>query len=247
MATERLLEIFGLLAQRERDGDGGGGGLLCSVAAQFLALDGASIALLPDSGRMTSLCTSNAVAASLLNIEITIGEGPASDACHSDEVVRVDRLADVQDERWLAFAPLAIAKGVQSVFAFPIFIGAVRLGVLTLYRWEPGALSDQQEADAYLMASVIARAVLDLQAGAPRGSLATQLERESNFDFTVHQAAGMVAVQGSLNVSDAMVALRAHAFATDQGLSALASNVVARRIRYDANDGAWYEIFRDEL
>lgn len=240
MATERLLQIFALLARRERDG--GNGGLLCSVAAEFLALDGASIALLPESGRMTSLCTSNAVAAALLNIEITIGEGPSSDACHSDEVVRVDCLTDVQDERWLAFAPFAIAKGVQAVFAFPIFIGAARLGVLTLFRWEAGVLTEQQESDSYLMASVIARAVLDLQAGAPRGSLATQLERESHFDFTVHQAAGMVAVQGSLGVSDAMVALRAHAFATDQGLSALAANVVSRRMRYDPSDGNWYEI-----
>ena len=162
-------------------------------------------------------------------------------------MVRVDSLGDVQDERWLAFAPLAIAKGVQAVFAFPIVIGAARLGVLTLYRWKSGALSDQQESDASLMASVVGRAILDLQAGAPRGSLATQLERESHFDFTVHQAAGMVAVQGSLNVSDAMVALRAHAFATDQGLPALAANVVARRIRYNPSDGAWYENYRDTL
>ncbi|HUY43695.1 MAG TPA: ANTAR domain-containing protein [Acidimicrobiales bacterium] len=241
VTTERLLEIFGLLARHSHATPARGS--LCSVAAEFTKFDGANIALLPESKQLTALCSSNAASQSLLELEITLGEGPTTDACESDNVVCVTCLGGEDEMRWLSYSPLAIANGATSVYAFPITIGAARLGALTLFRWESGELSEEQESDAYLMASVVARAILDLQAGAPRGSIATQLEREAHFTFTVHQAAGMVAVQGSLSVSDALVALRAHSFATNQGLSELAARVVTRRIRYEARDGVWYEVY----
>jgi len=242
VATERLLEIFGLLARHSHATPARGS--LCSVAAEFTEFDGANIALLSGSKQLTALCSSNAASGALFELEITLGEGPTTDACGSDSVVRVAHLGGEEETRWLSYSPLALANGATSVYAFPITVGAVRLGALTLFRWESGDLSEEQESDAYLMASVVARAILDLQAGAPRGSIATQLEREAHFDFTVHQAAGMVAVQGSLNVSDALVALRAHSFASNQGLSELAARVVTRRIRYEARDGVWYEVYR---
>jgi hypothetical protein len=121
-------------------------------------------------------------------------------------------------------------------------IGAIRLGALSLYRDQPGALSPSQASDAYLMASVIGRAVLAMQAGAPNHTLASELEREATFDFSVHQAAGMVAVQGSMTVGNALVALRAHAYATDTALSDLALRVVVRETSFDPHFGIW----RDE-
>jgi hypothetical protein len=78
-----------------------------------------------------------------------------------------------------------------------------------------------------------------MQAGAPPEMLAIELEREATFDFSVHQAAGMVAVQGSMTVGDALVALRAHAFATNTALSELAVRVVIRQTSFDPNFGAW--------
>ena len=74
-------------------------------------------------------------------------------------------------------------------------IGAARLGALNLYRDWPGPLNDDQHADALVMADVVARAILALQAEASPGTLATELEAEANFQFVVHQAAGMVSVQ----------------------------------------------------
>jgi hypothetical protein len=51
----------------------------------------------------------------------------------------------------------------------------------------------------------------------------------------------MVAVQGSMTVGDALVALRAHAFATNIALSDLAVRVVIRQTSFDPNFGAWRE------
>jgi hypothetical protein len=46
----------------------------------------------------------------------------------------------------------------------------------------------------------------------------------------------MVAVQLGINVADALVRLRAHAFAYDRALRDVAEDVVARRMRFDTSD-----------
>ena len=81
------------------------------------------------------------------------------------------------------------------MFGFPVRVGAVRLGALNLYQDRPGPLSDDQHADALVMADVVAQWVLDVQADAPPGALAAELEAGGEFYFVVHNAAGVVSVQ----------------------------------------------------
>jgi hypothetical protein len=228
-----------LLAKRERSHPRQGS--LCAVAADFTNLSGAGIALMSSGQPMTSMCTSNAVARTLMDVEITVGEGPCVDACDSESVIDEDDLRSPIERRWSAYSPLASAAGAIAVFGFPIRIGAIQMGALSLYRDSAGPLSLSQASDAYLMASVIGRAVLSMQAGAPSDTFAAELEREANFDFSVHQAAGMVAVQGAMSVGNALVALRAHAFATNSALSELAVRVVVREVRYDEKTSSWHE------
>jgi hypothetical protein len=61
------------------------------------------------------------------------------------------------------------------------------------------------------------------------------------FDFSVHQAAGMVAVQGSIPVKDALVALQMRAFSSQISVSDLALRVIGGRIRYLAQGRTWLE------
>jgi len=239
VATDRLIDIFALMAQHEREDPHGMS--LCGVAAEITELSGAGIAITSNGEDLTRLCTSNRVAGVLMNLEFTVGEGPGTDASSSGLAVDEENLVLSESSRWVIYAPGALAAGAQAVFGFPVRIGAVRFGSLSLFRDQPGPLSELQSSDAYLMASVIARAVLAMQAGALRGGLVGELEGQSNFDFSVHQAAGMVAVQGSMTVKDALVMLRAHAFATNKDLSALAASVVGRRTHFDQDVGAWTE------
>ena len=103
---------------------------------------------------------------------------------------------------------------------------------LNLYRDRPGSLSDGQHADALVMADVAARWVLDVQAGAPPGGLARELEVGADFRFVVHNAAGMVAVQLGVSVSEALIRLRAYAFSHDRLLHDVAQDVVDRTLRF---------------
>ena len=81
------------------------------------------------------------------------------------------------------------------------------------------------------MADVAARWVLEVQAGAPPGRLAGELEAGADFHFVVHNAAGMVSVQLGISVTEALIRLRAYAFSNDRLLGDVAQDVVARTLR----------------
>jgi hypothetical protein len=239
MPSERLVDIFTLIERRNREGPTLSA--LCQVSAEFLELDGASIVLSDDYGEFTSLCASNACARALTNLEVVLGEGPTVDASRGATVNEPSLLNE--PIRWSLYTPPAIALGARAVFGYSIRLGSVRFGALSLYRLSAGELSGTQESDAFLMASVIGRAILaDEAGGGPVGGLVGELDGESRLDFTVHQAAGMVAVQGSTSVRDALVSMRAHSFAVNGELVALASRILSRQTRFDPQSRTW----RDE-
>ena len=137
-------------------------------------------------------------------------------------------LADPKTSRWVAFSGPAIDAGVRAIFGFPLQVGAVRLGALNLYCDTPGALTDEQHADALVVADIAAQAILMLQANAPPGKVAAELEAGANFQYVVHQAAGMVAAQLDVSVGEALIRLRAYAFGNERSLTQVARDVVAR-------------------
>lgn len=245
MPSDRLLVVLELLA-RSRD-ELHPLSALCSTAAEFTALDGAGISLLSDGPNYTAYCTSDETARRLLDIEVTLGEGPGVDACRVGVEVEEDDLRSYDGALWLAYAPAALQVGAQAVFAFPVGIGAVRIGALILYRSRPGPLSELQQSDAYLIATVVGRAVLAARAGASSSDLDSELTLALSFDFSVHQAAGMVAVQGKMGLSDAMLALRAHAFGTGVSMTSLAGRVVRREMAYDHATLGWFRPETREL
>jgi len=189
--------------------------------------------LMSDDVARGSVCSSNDVSALIEELQFTLGEGPCVDAYRQDRPVAEPDLADPEMRRWVAFTSAAVAAGARAVFGFPLQVGSVRLGALNFYRDRPGPLSDDQHADGLVLAGVVARAVLDMQAQAPPGELAADLESGSDFRFVLHQAAGMVSAQLEVSIAEALVRLRAYAFAHGRLLNDVAAAVVARQLRLD--------------
>ena len=104
------------------------------------------------------------VSEQLAELQLTLGEGPLLDASASGGPVLASDLADGESgRRWPAFAPAACRAGAAAVFAFPLRIGAIRAGVLGLYRDRPGPLSDFQLGDALVFADTATMLLLDAQ------------------------------------------------------------------------------------
>jgi len=205
---------------------------LCQVCTDVTAMTGAGVMLMSGDVPRGSLCSSNEVSALIEELQYTVGEGPGIDAYEQDRPIVEPDLAVRGADRWVAFTPGAVAAGVRAIFGFPLHAGAARLGALNLYRDRPGPLTDDQHADAVVLAGVVARSVLSMQAGAAPGTLGPTLEAGADFRFVVYQASGMVSAQLDVSVGEALIRLRAHAFATQRPITEVAEDVVAHRLRF---------------
>jgi hypothetical protein len=210
---------------------------LCVACAAVTEMTGAGIMLMTDDRPHGSICTTDAVSELIEDLQFTLGEGPCVDAHREQHPVLEPDLADPDVSRWASFTPPVLASGVRAVFGFPVSVGDVRVGALNLYRDRPGPLTDDQHADAMVVARIAARAIVQMQADAAPGVLGAELEVGTNFQFVVHQAAGMVSVQLGVGVAEALLRLRAHAFSTDRLVADVARDVVGLRLRFDPSDG----------
>jgi hypothetical protein len=204
---------------------------LCMALPELAGVSGAGVMLMSGDVPRGSLCATDEVSSLIEDLQYTTGEGPCVDAYHHDRVVIEPDLADPATPRWLAFTPRAVSAGARAVFGFPLRVGTARLGALNLYRDAPGLLSDDQHADALVVADVAARWVLEMQAGAPSDTVAAELEIGADFHFTVHNAAGIVAVQETISVTEALIRLRGFAFSQDRLLAEVANDVIAHRLK----------------
>jgi hypothetical protein len=119
---------------------------------------------------------------------------------------------------------------VRAVFAFPLHVGAIRIGVLMLYRDRPGPLAADVRGLGLVLADVATQVVLAVQAGAPPDTVHDLLAGEPPHWAEVDQATGVVSVQLGVSMDEAFVRLRAHAFADGRSLRAVARDVVSRRL-----------------
>jgi hypothetical protein len=229
MAGERRARVLSAVAA---SGDSGEheAARLCAVAVDVLGVTGAGLMLMHDNEARGSLCSTDAVSRLMEELQFDLGEGPCVDAHRHHRPVLEPDLADPVQPRWLAFTPPVVDAGARAVFGFPMQLGAVRLGALNVYCDTPGLLTDDQHADALVMADVAAQAVISLQSHAPPGMLATELEAGSDFRLVVHQAVGMVSAHLDITVTEALIRMRGYAFAHDQRLTAVAEDVIARRL-----------------
>jgi hypothetical protein len=209
---------------------------LCALCASVTAMSGAGIMLMSDEMPRGSVCSSGDVARVIEELQYALGEGPSVDAYRFEQPVVEPDLAHARMSRWPVFTPPALEAGARAVFGFPLLIGAVRLGALNLYRDGAGPLSDDQHADALVMADVAARAVLALQANAAPGELAVELEVGASLQLVAHQASGMIAAQLDVTIAESLIRLRARAFAESRTVTEVAEDVVARRLRFHHDD-----------
>lgn len=230
MSSDRLDRVLARLASPS---GGPGTAKLCAIGAEITAATGAGIMLMVDNHPQGSLCTTDEVSALIEELQYTLGEGPCVDAHRRGGPVDEPDLANPAVVRWAAFSRSAVDAGARAVFGFPVAVGGVGLGALNLYRDRPGPLTDDQHADAVVLAGVVGEAIIGLQADAAPGTLAVELEAVGNYRLVVHQAAGMVSVQLGVAVADALLRLRAHAFTTSRSVVDVANDVVARRLRFE--------------
>lgn len=203
---------------------------VCAACLSALPVDGAALTLRTKARAQEMLAASEAWSADLEQLQYTLGEGPAVAAFGDGEPVLVEDMRSEQD-KWPTFADEAMRSAVRAMFAFPLRIGAIRLGTLDLYRRRPGMLQPPELTDAAVLADLAAVSVIEHADRVERG-----VEEWTRPDVSyqeVHVATGMLAARFRISLEDAFARLRGHAFAVGRPVVEIARDVIERRINAD--------------
>lgn len=237
MNPARAAQILDAL-QRQRPGaaDTELPGRLVTLCTACVPVTGAGIIVMADSGPGAMLASTDGPARILEELQFTLGEGPCVDASTSRRPVLQPELARTACQRWPGFAAGALAAGVRAIFAFPLQVGGIRVGVLDLYRDVEGVLDDRQLAEALAFADAATSVLLMLQARTGRDGGHPGLVELIEDRAEVHQATGMISVQAGLGLAAALVLLRARSYAAERPILEVARQVIARTLRFDPED-----------
>lgn len=210
---------------------------VCAVAVAAAGVDRAAVTVVLSATPRETIHVTDRLASELEELSLTLGEGPGVDALERGPVLVADLMACHWSARWPAFAPGAVQAGNRAVFALPLRVGAIRLGVLSLYRTRSGALDSEQLADALLLADTACALLLDAAPRNQSGIDDRRPEQAGPQHPEVHQATGMLTVQLGATPTVALSRLRAYAYAHDRRLRDVAADVLARRLRFDSDAG----------
>ena len=238
MTGSRPARIWGLVAgQAASRGGRVSAGDACAAAVAAVEVSGAWLIAARGAEAGHLMRVTDEVSELLAELQLTLGEGPGPDAAASGGPVLASDLGEVGAvRRWPAFAPAACQAGAAAIFAFPLQVGAIRAGVMGLYRERPGSLSAFQLGDALVFADTATLLLLDAQDQTAGEAAAGSGPGGQPPDLALHraeidQATGMLTEQLGVGIAEAFIRLRAYAYAHDRGLSDLARDIVARRLR----------------
>jgi hypothetical protein len=232
VAGKRTARVWAWIAAAREGGAPASLAALCRAAVSRLAVDGASVTAVNGPAVREPLSATDELSARLEELLFTTGEGPGAEDLMFGSPMLIPDL-ELVTERWPGFAPAAVAAGARALFAFPLQAGAIRVGVLSLYRAEPGPLTPQQLADALVFTDIALQLLLDSASGISGLAGYQPLDGLSGSRAEVYQATGMISVQLGVSLEEALVRLRAHAFAASTPLDDIAGDVVSRLLRFD--------------
>ena len=236
MADSRAAVVWGQVAAHAAAQDRSASVVdVCAVAASSTGVSGAWVTASSGQDPDFVLCVTGPVSEQLAELQLTLGEGPCHDVLAAAAPVLAVGLGDAESgRRWPVFAPEAHRLGAPAIFAFPLMVGAIRAGVMGLYRSTPGPLNSAHFGDALILADAAAMLLLDSAAGGSAingagldGQAPELILRRAEID----QATGMLTVQLGVPIAEAFARLRAYAYTSDRRLAEVAADIVARRLR----------------
>jgi hypothetical protein len=214
---------------------------LCQACVELLEVDAAAISVVFDGVTEATFGSSSELSRRIDELQYTFGEGPCLDAVRRGQPILVDHLGQSGDQRWPAFSAGALNSGVEAVFAFPVKLATSTLGALDLFRTSIGPLSELSLSGAQWAAELAALPLLDLanedadREGTHPGN--TGWDQLSSWGrIEVYQATGMVMAQLEVGSAEALVRIRAYAFAHDRTASEVAWDITERKMRFEPED-----------
>lgn len=213
---------------------------LCLACVVLFDVDAAAISVVYDGANMGTIGVSGPSARRYDELQFTFGEGPCLDAVERRAPVVAADLAHRDELRWPAFRPALVAQAIRSVYAAPVVVAGEYVGALDLFRTLPGDWHADTSAGAMVAAQLATLPFMDLLADDSVAAITdptsdTWAELSQFARAEVSQATGMLVAQLDVTPAQALVRLRAHAYATGRSATEVARDIIEHRLRLDAD------------
>lgn len=208
--------------------------VLVTKCAAALPITGVGLAWMTDDGPAGTFAATDGPARVMETLQFELGEGPCVEASSTRSPVLQSDLARTGGSRWPAFTAGAVDAGIRAIFALPLQVGGIRLGVLDLYRDAAGPLDGADLTMALDYADAATALLLHTQTSADPEHLQQHVAEPMDHHAEVHQATGMLAARLSLPLAEALAVLRAAAYSAERPMLDVAKDVVERRIEVEA-------------
>jgi hypothetical protein len=214
---------------------------LCRICLTEFEVDAAAISLVFDGASSGTLGASGADARAYDELQFTHGEGPCLDSVASRTPVLVADLGDPGEIRWPGYGPALVAHRIRSVYAMPVVLAGEYVGALDLYRRRAGALDGDELAGALIAAELAEMPLLDLladdlEAAFDTGDVDAWTQLGALTRVEISQATGMLIAQLDVDAAEALVRLRAHAYATGRSATDVARDILEHRLQLDIDE-----------
>ncbi|MGY0021092.1 GAF and ANTAR domain-containing protein [Streptomyces sp. cg35] len=203
-------------------------------ASREFGLDGLAFLLAPGGRPGELVQVFGERTAPLEDLQLTQGQGPSPDVALSGTSILISDMAALDPVRWPGLSVSVLQLGIRAVFAFPLRIGVIAIGVLTGHRTTPGPMTADQLASALIVADLLAQYLI--HRGSTRGDVSRLLDGAELHFAEVHQATGMLAAQLGIDCAHALARLRGHAFRNDQRLLTIARQVLDHQLHLNTDD-----------
>jgi GAF domain/ANTAR domain len=213
---------------------------LCEACVMLFDMDAAAISLVFAGVTSGTLGSSGAAARMYDELQFTLGEGPCLDSVALRTPILIADLANGNDGRWPAYSPAMLEHQIRGIFAIPVVLAGEYVGALDLFRSKPGELHADHLVGAIVAAELAGLPLLDLmdsdlQAAVDDPDSSAWAELNALSRTEVSQATGMLVAQLGVEPAEALVRLRAHAYATSRSATDVARDILDLRLRLDAD------------
>jgi len=175
-------------------------------------------------GQVLSVATSNALAASVDEVQYGLDTGPCLESLRTGTLVDVPDVA--RETRWDGYPDHALSRGVRSSLSVPLGVAGQTVGALNAYGAEPDIFTADLANQIRTFAAQAEVALALALRSAEQSDAVQQLHAAMQSRSVIDQALGILMARQQCTADDAFAVLRAGSQSRNRKVSDIAADII---------------------
>lgn len=202
---------------------------LVDACADLLDASAAGLMLSDDRGELAVVASTTEENKLVDLMQVQSGRGPSLECFEKGVMVEISDIAS-SDGRWPDFRESALDQGFKALHVVPMRLRSTTIGVLNLFRGEPGVLGETDTTLAQGLADIATIGILHERAIRESDIAQAQLQYALESRVRIEQAKGVLSQVHGLDMDSAFRMLRQYARNNGLPLRDVAQQVVDRSL-----------------